>query len=111
MALIECSECNAQISDQAQSCPHCGNQLRPSEDEERERLRRTQGAKANRRAGIGCLVVIVAGIAALMFPAPAEGIPGPVFFIAVFTLIFAVPLTAWFVVRALSYSLRNWWRT
>jgi ribosomal protein L40E len=25
MALIHCPECNAQISDQAESCPKCGN--------------------------------------------------------------------------------------
>jgi hypothetical protein len=25
MSLINCSECNQQISDKAESCPHCGN--------------------------------------------------------------------------------------
>jgi predicted amidophosphoribosyltransferase len=27
MALINCKECNKEISDQAQSCPHCGAPL------------------------------------------------------------------------------------
>lgn len=29
MALIQCPECGKEISDQAESCPHCGNPLRP----------------------------------------------------------------------------------
>ncbi|MBI5037750.1 MAG: zinc-ribbon domain-containing protein [Candidatus Kerfeldbacteria bacterium] len=29
MALIKCSECGKDISDQAEACPHCGNPLRP----------------------------------------------------------------------------------
>jgi hypothetical protein len=27
VALIECSECNHEVSDQAASCPHCGARL------------------------------------------------------------------------------------
>lgn len=29
MPLIKCPECGAEISDQAQSCPHCGNPIKP----------------------------------------------------------------------------------
>jgi hypothetical protein len=27
MALIECTECNKQVSSSAESCPHCGNPM------------------------------------------------------------------------------------
>ncbi len=29
MALTRCPECGKEISEQAQTCPHCGNPLRP----------------------------------------------------------------------------------
>jgi RNA polymerase subunit RPABC4/transcription elongation factor Spt4 len=29
MPLIKCPECGKEISDQAQSCPHCGNPIKP----------------------------------------------------------------------------------
>ncbi|UWX68849.1 MULTISPECIES: hypothetical protein [Burkholderia] len=28
MALVNCGECSAQISDRANACPHCGNPMR-----------------------------------------------------------------------------------
>jgi zinc-ribbon domain len=31
--LIECPECKRQVSDQAESCPHCGNPMKPSVSE------------------------------------------------------------------------------
>lgn len=31
MALINCPECNMQISDSASSCPHCGAPLKPAQ--------------------------------------------------------------------------------
>lgn len=30
MTLIQCSECESEISDQAPACPHCGLRIRPS---------------------------------------------------------------------------------
>ncbi len=30
MSLVNCPECNASISARAQSCPHCGNPMRPT---------------------------------------------------------------------------------
>lgn len=29
MALIKCNECGKEISDKAQTCPHCGNPIHP----------------------------------------------------------------------------------
>lgn len=29
MAMIQCPECGKEISDQAQTCPHCGNPIHP----------------------------------------------------------------------------------
>ncbi|MBX7256862.1 MAG: hypothetical protein K1Y02_10920 [Candidatus Hydrogenedentes bacterium] len=31
MALVSCPECNGEVSELAQSCPHCGHPLRPSD--------------------------------------------------------------------------------
>ncbi len=31
MALIQCSECGKEVSDQATSCPHCGNPINDNE--------------------------------------------------------------------------------
>lgn len=31
MAMINCPECNMQISDSASSCPHCGTALKPAQ--------------------------------------------------------------------------------
>jgi hypothetical protein len=31
MALIRCSECSGQVSDQAVACPHCGYPLKPTQ--------------------------------------------------------------------------------
>ncbi len=31
MALIKCSECEKEVSDQAASCPHCGNPINDNE--------------------------------------------------------------------------------
>jgi len=30
MSLIECSECGQEVSDEAQSCPHCGLPIAPT---------------------------------------------------------------------------------
>lgn len=34
MALIDCSECGKQISDKAESCPNCGNPIKPQNKED-----------------------------------------------------------------------------
>lgn len=38
MALIECSECKKEISDKAQSCPHCGNPINATSTNQEEIL-------------------------------------------------------------------------
>lgn len=54
MAMINCPECNKEISDQAISCPYCGYVLKKEPE-----IRRTQlsSIKKNTGAGIAYLVV------------------------------------------------------
>ena len=51
MALINCSECNAEVSDNAQSCPKCGNPINQPKSEPEKG---------------GCLKWVIGGIAVLV---------------------------------------------
>lgn len=67
MALIKCPECDKDVSDFAEICPHCGYRLKPAPqniavaDNEGSRIRRKK-AKANDVGGIisGALILIFA---------------------------------------------------
>ncbi len=63
MAMIQCPECNKEISDQARSCPGCGYPLRP--DPAVEALRRLRSrllAFGLAGCGIGLPVGLILGI-------------------------------------------------
>ncbi len=67
MALIKCPECDKDVSDSAEICPHCGYRLKPAPnnmavaDDEGNQTRRKK-AKANDVGGIisGALILIFA---------------------------------------------------
>lgn len=44
MALIKCTECGREVSEKASTCPHCGNTLAQTEEEEEE-LKRNVGVR------------------------------------------------------------------
>lgn len=48
MALIECSECAGQVSDQAEACPHCGMPTETGYRLRAERLRQQRLGEAER---------------------------------------------------------------
>lgn len=60
MALIECPDCGAQVSDAAPACPHCGRPNQPVESLKRDRIRHEAGA------AIGGLAVAI-GVVAWFF--------------------------------------------
>jgi uncharacterized membrane protein YvbJ len=62
MALMNCPECNNQVSDQAKACPHCGYEINdltentskaPSAKSPTDTIHKKEGT------GIGCFVLIV----------------------------------------------------
>lgn len=57
MALIECNECGAQVSDKASKCPQCGNPLKPGKAERVKTF-----FKSKSFIGIICSLVGLAGI-------------------------------------------------
>lgn len=48
MALIECSECGARISDKAKTCPHCGNPIEAIRNAEIDRQNRAYYREYNK---------------------------------------------------------------
>lgn len=50
MALIECSECGGQVSDQAEACPHCGMPTEVGYRLRAERLRQQRLGEGERRS-------------------------------------------------------------
>ena len=73
MALINCPECNKQVSDKAETCPHCGFRLKEKEPEKPNLYSRTASrivlAEYRRRyiAGIvGGILLIFFGVILLI---------------------------------------------
>lgn len=63
MALISCYECNAKISNQADSCPQCGaNRVPPAVKDLLERKKLNDRSKFN-----GQLLILIFGLASLVF--------------------------------------------
>ena len=54
MALIQCPECNKEVSDQSKTCPHCGFQLKGMSYDDKK--------KAGKLAGKVFLVVLAIAI-------------------------------------------------
>lgn len=52
MALIECNECGAQVSDKASKCPKCGNPLKAGKERTKQII--------NKTIGIFCLLAAIA---------------------------------------------------
>ena len=65
MALITCPECQKQISNQANSCPHCGYILNSGLNEKQTQKRETKLGEIHKQTGSGILMVLV-GIAAIV---------------------------------------------
>ena len=57
MALIKCPECGNKISDQAESCPKCGYELKKSNQEVGKQLNKIKGKWDNKY-----LLIIVAAV-------------------------------------------------
>ena len=56
MALIQCPECNQQISDQAASCPHCGMPLQG--EPKQNKVTKKSGMSNKKLFGIACAIAI-----------------------------------------------------
>ena len=62
MALIKCKECGNKISDQAETCPKCGYELKPKQDNKIvEKVSDKIGGNKNLKYLLIALVVIVGG--------------------------------------------------
>jgi hypothetical protein len=72
MALIQCSECNKEISDQAISCPGCGSPIA---------LRRPAVRAGKRWEAIGAIMVIGGMLTAIIADTPSSVIGGIIAFI------------------------------
>jgi DNA-directed RNA polymerase subunit RPC12/RpoP len=72
MALIQCSECNKEISDQAISCPGCGSPIA---------LRRPAARVGKQWEAIGTIMVIGGMLTAIIADTPGSVIGGIVAFI------------------------------
>lgn len=59
MALINCPECNKEISDKATNCPHCGN---PISEPKPIIIRKDYKAKAKAFTIAGIIIFIISGI-------------------------------------------------
>ena len=73
MALIRCSECGHQISDQAIACPECGYPLNNSNSDTDKRLQelREQDKKLLRKFGLLFLLGIILILAFAFFSGTA----------------------------------------
>lgn len=60
MALIKCPECNNKISDQAESCPKCGYELKPSKKSESINVKSVKEGFNNKYLLI--IIVVVVGL-------------------------------------------------
>ena len=59
MALIECPDCGARISDAAPACPHCGRPNQPVESLKGDRIRHEAGSAVG---GLAVAIAVVAWI-------------------------------------------------
>lgn len=76
MALIECNECGAQVSDKASKCPQCGNPLKPNKLERAKTF-----FKSKLFIGIICSLIGLAGIyMGFMVELPVYSIEGDVYY-------------------------------
>ena len=67
MALIKCPECGKEISDNAESCPHCGYPINKKEDSKQEEVQKSTEQKEKkplkkRYLVIFIIIVLIAGI-------------------------------------------------
>ena len=90
MALISCYECNAKISNQADSCPQCGaNRVPPAVKNLLERKKLNDRSKFN-----GQLLILIFGLASLVF-AIGKKVEDSIIFGCIFPF--------WFIVSSLNY--------
>lgn len=61
MAMIKCSECGNEISDQAMTCPNCGAATIAGNKHKKEEKKAKNNQRANTQ-GCGCLLIILGGI-------------------------------------------------
>ena len=105
MALINCPECQKEVSTSAASCPHCGAPIANATEAKRAgaQLTTTQltSKKFKGQQVISVLMIIIGGVWLFTVlsqdPVPESGIGTP-------TLILTVGLI-WFVV----VRIRSWW--
>ena len=69
MALIKCSECGKEVSSKAQSCPGCGNPIKPAPPPEVKVVTTTGGGGGG--CGVVLFLLLAAGVAAF-FTKPTE---------------------------------------
>ena len=69
MALIKCPECNKEVSDYAEACPHCGYPLKkkPVTSNLDDRVSRIIESEYNARYKASIFVCIIGAIAAIVF--------------------------------------------
>ena len=69
MALIKCPECNKEVSDCAEACPHCGYPLKkkPVTSNLDDRATRIIESEYNARYKASIFVCIIGAIAAIVF--------------------------------------------
>ena len=60
MALIKCPECDKKVSDKAESCPHCGYELKKKIEINNERLKDLKG-KWNNKYLIVIVLILIGG--------------------------------------------------
>lgn len=59
MALIKCSECGHQMSENAQVCPNCGNTNWEGVQKVQKKVQQELKKKTVKRLKWGCIVIIV----------------------------------------------------
>lgn len=69
MSLIKCSECDAEISDKATTCPHCGNPIKPVLIE--------QTGKIWKLAKVISWLVFLSGVLLILYGANNDGFNNP----------------------------------
>lgn len=57
MALINCQECNKQVSDKAASCPHCGAPINSKVSNRSERVKTSEDNALTRNRGCGDIII------------------------------------------------------
>jgi hypothetical protein len=68
MAIIECSECNREISDKAENCPGCGAPVNGKQDLSKcPKCGSTKTVSATEMHPVGCLMMIVMTVIAMLF--------------------------------------------